>query len=253
MIPALIGAASSLLGGWLSKSSADASRDQQSRQFDQQLAMQREFAQQGIRWKVADAKAAGIHPLFALGAQTHSFTPQSIGSTADSSMGDAVASAGQNLGRAAQAAMSFEEREKSKIADALTLEKAGLENDLLRTQIHSLKAKQLGPAAPGGPLGPLTSQSQGDARKYNLASDIPIHARPSETPAEKLEDEYGDESIINFINNNWRQFRDLIETGRVGNMSLYGGKPYIYSGKPIDLHTPRGRDWSYRRSRPSRW
>lgn len=30
-------------------------------------AIQREFAQQGIRWKVEDAKAAGLHPLYALG------------------------------------------------------------------------------------------------------------------------------------------------------------------------------------------
>jgi hypothetical protein len=36
------------------------------------IAMQKEFAQQGIGWKVADAKKAGIHPLFALGASTHS-------------------------------------------------------------------------------------------------------------------------------------------------------------------------------------
>jgi hypothetical protein len=36
------------------------------------IAMQRQFAQEGIGWKVADAKKAGIHPLFALGASTHS-------------------------------------------------------------------------------------------------------------------------------------------------------------------------------------
>jgi uncharacterized protein YnzC (UPF0291/DUF896 family) len=36
------------------------------------VAMQKEFAQKGIQWKVNDAKAAGVHPLAALGAQTHS-------------------------------------------------------------------------------------------------------------------------------------------------------------------------------------
>lgn len=34
--------------------------------------LQREFAQQGIQWKVQDAKHAGIHPLAALGAVTPS-------------------------------------------------------------------------------------------------------------------------------------------------------------------------------------
>ena len=40
-------------------------------------ALQREFAQNGIRWKVADAEAAGIHPLYALGAQTSPASPLS--------------------------------------------------------------------------------------------------------------------------------------------------------------------------------
>ena len=38
-------------------------------------ALQREFAQSGIQWKVADAKKAGLHPLAALGAQTASASP----------------------------------------------------------------------------------------------------------------------------------------------------------------------------------
>lgn len=38
-------------------------------------ALQREFAQHGIQWKVADAQAAGVHPLYALGGGTPSFSP----------------------------------------------------------------------------------------------------------------------------------------------------------------------------------
>lgn len=38
----------------------------------QNNATQREFAQNGIQWKVEDAKKAGIHPLYALGASTAS-------------------------------------------------------------------------------------------------------------------------------------------------------------------------------------
>lgn len=39
------------------------------------LRFQREFAQHGIQWRVADAKAAGLHPLYALGAQVPQFSP----------------------------------------------------------------------------------------------------------------------------------------------------------------------------------
>ena len=54
-----IGAVGSLIGGNIASNNAN-----------KQYEMQKEFAQNGIRWKVADAKAAGIHPLAALGAQT---------------------------------------------------------------------------------------------------------------------------------------------------------------------------------------
>lgn len=41
----------------------------------QNIALQREFAQMGIRWKVEDAKAAGLHPLYALGGSGAAFAP----------------------------------------------------------------------------------------------------------------------------------------------------------------------------------
>lgn len=40
--------------------------------------LQREFAQMGIRWRVEDAKAAGLHPLYALGAQPIPVTPTQV-------------------------------------------------------------------------------------------------------------------------------------------------------------------------------
>lgn len=38
-------------------------------------ALQREFAQMGIRWKVEDAEAAGLHPLYALGGAGAAYAP----------------------------------------------------------------------------------------------------------------------------------------------------------------------------------
>lgn len=44
----------------------------------EQIALQREFAQHGVRWRVEDAVAAGLHPLFALGANVPQFSPVSM-------------------------------------------------------------------------------------------------------------------------------------------------------------------------------
>lgn len=112
---------------------------------DANTAMQREFAQHGIRWRVEDAKAAGIHPLYALGAQTHSFSPVQVGSE---NPAGAFADMGQDISRAIDATRTADERTNSRL-EALTLERAGLQNDLLRAQIAKLAPNQVGPPAPG--------------------------------------------------------------------------------------------------------
>lgn len=89
---ALISGASSLLGGAFSSSS-------NLKATKAQIAAQREFAQHGVSWRVADAKAAGLHPLAALGMQPANFSPVVI----PDSMGPAIAEAGQNIGRAVAA------------------------------------------------------------------------------------------------------------------------------------------------------
>lgn len=95
---ALIGAASDLIGGHLNREA----------QEDANLAnanLQRELAQSGITWRVQDAKRAGLHPLFALGAAGAQASP-SFQVMAD----DSFSRAGQNLSRAATA-FSADERE----------------------------------------------------------------------------------------------------------------------------------------------
>lgn len=101
MLGELISAGGALLGGLFGKKSADKANEQN-------IQLQREFAQQGIQWKVADAKKAGIHPLAALGAQTTSFTPSVVG---DSSLGQGMAQAGQDIGRAVNATKTAQSRE----------------------------------------------------------------------------------------------------------------------------------------------
>lgn len=97
-----IGAVGSLIGGGISASQSRANANLN-------YSAQREFAQNGIRWRVEDAKKAGIHPLYALGASTASFSPVS-GYGGDFGISDALNSFGQGIDRAAQAKMTKEER-----------------------------------------------------------------------------------------------------------------------------------------------
>lgn len=62
---------------------------------EQNAALQREFAQHGIRWKVEDAKKAGLHPLYAMGA----ITPSAQASYRSSSMGEGISAAGRAMDR----------------------------------------------------------------------------------------------------------------------------------------------------------
>lgn len=152
--PVIGGAVSGLFGADAARSESRAIRDAARANAD----AQREFAQMGIRWRVADAEAAGIHPLYAMGAPGANFTPSYIADTPRSdfkrSFGDMM---GQNLSRAIAATQTAEER----LADRLRLEHMGLQNDLLRAQITSINA-------PGNPPLPSSGSSnfvpgQGDS------------------------------------------------------------------------------------------
>lgn len=165
MIGSLISAGASLLGGLFGKSSADAARESQERQNAENIALQREFAQNGISWKVQDAKNAGIHPLYAIGAQGASFTPSSSNFTADTSMQTALTTAGADIGRAVNASTSQTSRQNQfqKIMSGLAIEKAGLENEVLRSQLLSESVRrnqQLGPPMPIGDRYLLPGQAQ---------------------------------------------------------------------------------------------
>ena len=111
---------------------------------DKNIRLQKEFAKNGIQWKVADAKAAGIHPLYALGANTMSFSPVSAG---DGGAGY-ISQMGQDVSRAMYATANADQRAASQ-QSALALENMGLQNDLLRVQISKL-SNQVGPALPSG-------------------------------------------------------------------------------------------------------
>lgn len=95
----VIGAAGSLFGGSKDREAAE------QQQFQNYLN-QKEFAQMGIRWRVEDAKAAGLHPLYALQGSGATFSPNPI----VTNFGESFSRAGQDLGRAASALVSPNEK-----------------------------------------------------------------------------------------------------------------------------------------------
>lgn len=125
MIGALISAGSSILGGILGNKSAK-------KAAAQEHARQVQFAQNGIQWKVQDAKKAGIHPLYALGANTVSYSPTQIGPT-----DFGFSQAGQDIGRAIDSGRSANERTAalSSRAAALQLQNMELQNQKLASEI----------------------------------------------------------------------------------------------------------------------
>lgn len=158
----IAGAVGNVVGGVLGNKSEESTAQAN-------YAAQKEFAQNGIRWKVADAKAAGIHPLAALGANNASFSP-SFTAGDYSWLGDA----GQNVGRAIESKATRAERELGQAMQAEThaeqIRGLKLENDiraqtLLQMKLDSLAAvKEIGrsPAMPGVDNGVLTGQ--GDSK-----------------------------------------------------------------------------------------
>jgi len=199
---------------------------------NKQIALQKQFAQNGIQWKVADAKAAGIHPLAALGAQTHSYSPVAIG-TPD------FAQAGQAVGRAIETNMDTAGRQ----ATTLALEKAGLENDLIRTQIlaarHSLNRAMLPPARPsedwpgvipGQQNVEMTPPHQIKPPQQTTHLNTPwgqtIVRAPQMTDAQTWEDAYGESALSPSVIAGWGNFiRDQLHTG---NLHLQRDYPALY-------------------------
>lgn len=88
---------------------------------------QKEFAQEGIRWRVKDAQLAGIHPLYALGASLPTYSPEYP--TGD--LGGALGDMGQNVERAARQGMTEDERQ------LLDLQKRKLEAEIMRTNAEA--------------------------------------------------------------------------------------------------------------------
>lgn len=159
----LAGAAGSLIGAGLNY---DTQQDN--------IELQKQFAKQGIQWKVADAQKAGVHPLYALGAQTHSFSPIATGD-----VGSGLAAAGQDIGRAIDASRTPDQKIDAYTASlrALQLEKGGLENEVLRSQLARLNSSPVS-AGMASATDPFTMSGQADTARIQDKPLPRVNAMP---------------------------------------------------------------------------
>lgn len=162
MLASLLSAGTSIIGGILGNKS-------QEKANKANAALQREFAQNSIQWKTEDAKKAGIHPIYALGAPTYSASPSYVGSTA---LSEGIAQAGQGISRAIDTGRTGGER-TNKTLEMLTVQRAELENTKLASEI-ALMNQPGTPPAPQVPGTVIDGQGNGvSIKKHELTSTIP--------------------------------------------------------------------------------
>lgn len=143
---AAIGAAGSLAGGLLS-TPATTDTGFAREMWRKNYEAQKEFAQNGIRWKVDDAKAAGLHPLAALGTGSMFSPSASAGDVSPGQDYSWLSDMGQGIGRAVEAKMTAEERAKNELVNdevtALKLENMRLQNEQIKLDMASQLARDV--------------------------------------------------------------------------------------------------------------
>lgn len=236
VLGAATGGLFSIAGGLLGSSSAK-------KQQEANYKAQKEFAQNSIRWKVDDAKAAGIHPLFALGGNTASYSPNPVVA------GDyGLSEVGQNLGRAVQAGMTKEGRTANNWAESLTRERMLIDNELARTQLAAAKQALTNPAGQPPPLpsaiGPDVPSLPGQSHYKIKADEAPSasptapHAAAAPQPLYRFA-RNGDGGWIAIVN------QDVLESDSLQGAGLLA-EGIVNPPRPPNEFLPKGAvDWDY--------
>lgn len=179
-----IAAGASLIGGVLG-SSSDASQAQKNRE------QQREFAQHGIRWRVADARAAGIHPLYALGANVPSYSP--VYHSGGRTLAQGVAAGGRGAGQAVSRAQGAQMAREQHAANIETQRAQAM-------AARASAARDFVAASAASSVGNRAAQAQGVRGDRTLLGTVGEGYVPGpQSPAQRWEDEYGDAAFIDAL------------------------------------------------------
>ena len=146
-----------------------------------------------IAGKMEAAKKYGISALYAMGAPTAS-PSFSVGGDGGMSRGSTLASMGQDISRAVAAGQTADER----ALQALTLEKAKLENDYLRAQINSVNSRTIRESAPPMPApgALLPEKVNPPERTQNIKAGVEYLTNPNWSDAQTFTNRYGENEIL---------------------------------------------------------
>lgn len=163
MWPALIGAGASILGGLINSNSQENANAANLAFAERNLQFQQDQAIRGLRYRAEDAteaqKLTGINRMALLGAPTFSPSPVSAGQVGDTSFGSGVASAGQDLSRAAEA------------MSGANVRKTELENKLLEAQIANVNSDTVAKQASASSLAKKTAGATPPMKLYQTFVD----------------------------------------------------------------------------------
>jgi hypothetical protein len=196
-----------LIGNLLGLNEQRKQRKQQAAMVQQQRDDQYAFAKSGIQWRVADAEAAGIHPLAAIGAPMNQPAPTMVGGMDGGGMGvsDVVKDLGQDVSRALSARTTQHQR---KLMD-LNLRSAKAETEMKELELTSQRRRlqgQIGPPepqivpkriTPGIPGKEHIELGQGPSVSFEKGPKGSLYIVPSKVFKERSEDMFAPEASWN--------------------------------------------------------
>lgn len=213
--PAIIAGAAAL-GGSLISSASNASANSDNLQYN------RELAQNQIKWRVKDAKAAGIHPLAALGVPTSQPGAIAVG---DNSLGQGVSQMGQDISRAV---MRYQDRKTQ--AELIALEKQKAQAEVTGVELdNARKVRELEktPPMPIASNDPFTqSGQQSPIQEQTIIEAVPDKVTASQNvgvaAGVKPLEEYSIDIDGNFVLGLTEQGSEKYENDKVGELKYYG-------------------------------
>lgn len=179
---------------------------------NKQEKLQKEFAQNAIQWKAADAEKAGISKIFAMGAPTVSYSPTSVGADF-SNLGNAL---DKRMGQGGPGSTTTGKLTGAAAAiSAAQLDGLRLDNDIKRAELQS-KLNIAGQPGAGGVLDRGVTQGPGGVtmkkelapsspdtpqRSYGVSPEVDIyktHSGYAPTPPKDLAEVHENNAIMRY-------------------------------------------------------
>lgn len=211
MIGDLLGGFGSIFGASSARRAAKADRE-----------LQKEFAQNAVQWKVADGRAAGLHPLAAIGASTTGYTP-----VGDNGAGQMMADGMAGIGAAVSKAKNKgREDELHDLSVAQIKSQIGVNEAMAQSYLAEARRAAQGNTGFTSGINETLESTPSRSTVGDDGTGLPLRAPYAEDTG-NIEERYGDESFLN----RWSAWKNY-----------YTDWQWAYRVKPLLLER-MGREW----------